>query len=716
MSTLFPALSMLPAPHNHARFLLAAAPFRQARARTLQNLSIWLSDRYAPFGFCRFARRLALLNRLRASFLSASLAGLALLGLPSASFAQTPSPDPVVEGQTTYEAIKDQWSSSDAFSANLGTPLAAETPMTTLDGSVSFSGSVSCASSANFLELFYGVGAGGDMSPVSVKQDTDFDGVHDLTVTAPVHVSGVCTNGVISCDAGTWNACQYYLWDADAATHTIGMTAATLPDMKACYCVNNSCGVNLALANKDDILSDLGGGMVSALSQVEPRYTVSQTAITGTSIMYSGQQSTACTTDPSLAETAYYTSASAMSSDAWSETSSNAVYSAATTGAILTGEAETAHACHTNRVIDVISYTFNDIISVTGSINSQTSCGTDCTRFRIQGDGSCSPYRDVTANFNVLLPDRIDSVRITHLGADDWVQARLNGAYAAYAGKRVWTGDGIPSGDCRVGGKYYASPNLDISDEFTTTGAVTIGARVRAGGGGAWGYVDVEVRVRTGCETTETISDTCGSYTGSPTCRMVQETADGVDTFLNGVHTGLQPLPSTRTMTSAACTVNETRDWWDRTRTFGCEVEGALAPTIDLSRVDYVINNSSVSTYADQRDDGAGGFITDGGTLNPPDVGLVGECEMSCKVSRVETEAQVSNTGVTGDLQTNPSAGIATAYKACSTTAVCPVDPGESIVTDCQCIDDFPEAFVMMQAVRLAGQDTVCTTGLTSLD
>ena len=41
--------------------------------------------------------------------------------------------------------------------------------------------------------------------------------------------------------------------------------------------------------------------------------------------------------------------------------------------------------------------------------------------------------------------------------------------------------------------------------------------------------------------------------------------------------------------------------------------------------------------------------------------------------------------------------------------SVCPLGPGEEIVSACGCLDDFPEAVVMMQTVRLAGADLACT-------
>jgi hypothetical protein len=43
---------------------------------------------------------------------------------------------------------------------------------------------------------------------------------------------------------------------------------------------------------------------------------------------------------------------------------------------------------------------------------------------------------------------------------------------------------------------------------------------------------------------------------------------------------------------------------------------------------------------------------------------------------------------------------------------VCPAGPGEEVMSACGCLDDFPEAVVMMQTVRLAGADMTCTSAV----
>jgi hypothetical protein len=68
---------------------------------------------------------------------------------------------------------------------------------------------------------------------------------------------------------------------------------------------------------------------------------------------------------------------------------------------------------------------------------------------------------------------------------------------------------------------------------------------------------------------------------------------------------------------------------------------------------------------------------------------------------------------VVGSKQNAPQ-GWDTYYHACTVNNAggnaCPLGPGEEIVSDCGCLDDFPEAVVMMQTVRLGGADMICTS------
>jgi len=36
---------------------------------------------------------------------------------------------------------------------------------------------------------------------------------------------------------------------------------------------------------------------------------------------------------------------------------------------------------------------------------------------------------------------------------------------------------------------------------------------------------------------------------------------------------------------------------------------------------------------------------------------------------------------------------------------------GEEIIKDCQCIDEFAETFTLLETIREAGQDAICSSG-----
>jgi hypothetical protein len=91
-----------------------------------------------------------------------------------------------------------------------------------------------------------------------------------------------------------------------------------------------------------------------------------------------------------------------------------------------------------------------------------------------------------------------------------------------------------------------------------------------------------------------------------------------------------------------------------------------------------------------------------------PDRGSVPACEAICKTHAPRVNNDAASSGVVGDKQNAPT-GYDTFYHACDSANRCPAGPGEEVVSACGCLDDFPEAVVMMQTVRLAGADLVCT-------
>ena len=157
-----------------------------------------------------------------------------------------------------------------------------------------------CPSSSSYLEVTVGSTVnGGDIANVHIRQDTNLDGVIDYSLYAPVpRISGVCADGVVSCNAGTWSGCSYHQWIADS---TGRLTTVALPDneLKECYCVNNSCGSGVVNENLLRITNDLSSGVVTALHNANPSLAIADSSVTPGSAIYSATNNAddSCTSD-----------------------------------------------------------------------------------------------------------------------------------------------------------------------------------------------------------------------------------------------------------------------------------------------------------------------------------------------------------------------------------------------------------------------------------
>ncbi|ALR21350.1 MULTISPECIES: hypothetical protein [Sphingomonadales] len=609
------------------------------------------------------------------------------------------------------EVSRAKTSDSDAIQQNYLTPGLAGQPISTVDNSQTFNPNIACQKTATLLELIAQPAATGDIGTLRISRDKDLDGTVDQTLTLPVPVSGICANGVVSCQPGTWNQCKSFKWDV-ASGGDLKLAQVELTDLAGCYCVNNSCGSNLVWGNMASVLKDLGGGVIGALTTADPRVGVAQAVIDGPAIRYTGAQSTACSPDPALPQTAYRASPATIQGDAASVAASNSIFQALKASPAGVGKADQIRSCTITREISIKPWQFDDIVSASGGITSSWSCGDGCRRYQIRGAGACGSNPPVySAIFSTQAPERITSARIVEMGADDWVQARVNGVAVGYAGKRVWMHDGIPSGDCRISGSaWYNHAPIDITTQLKA-GAATVSARVRGGGGGNWGYVVVEIQADTACDVSERIIDLCSGYAGDANCALHDENVDGVDTFRSGVGTGLTPLPQTRLFESGACSLRLARPWFERQRRYRCTVDTGSMPEPDLGRGAWIIDHSTETMLADRVRTADGGYSTSSRSFALPDRGSVPACEPVCKTRAPARNTAAAIDGVVGAKQNAP-VGWDTFYHACTAASggdVCPVGPGEEIVSPCGCLDDFPEAVVMMQTVRLGGADMVCT-------
>jgi hypothetical protein len=223
--------------------------------------------------------------------------------------------DPTTAAQDSATAVMGQFGSGDGIRQNASLPLTSDnSQLFTIDRTDSSSVQISNPSSNGFLTVSIQQSATGDLMPVQVSQDLNFDGVFDYTYRVPFLASGICANGIISCDAGTWDNCNVYQWGVDNATRAT-LHNVSMSQLAGCYCVNQSCG---GYSNTQAMLKDIGGAVIAQVQAQKGGYVISRVELHSNSISYYGQDSSG---SPSgiVPQTAYYGDPDAMANDASNE-------------------------------------------------------------------------------------------------------------------------------------------------------------------------------------------------------------------------------------------------------------------------------------------------------------------------------------------------------------------------------------------------------------
>ena len=634
---------------------------------------------------------------------------VAALALPAPLHAQTAQD----RARAAAAAARAKSANSDALLGHYVMPGLAGQPIATVDSSKIFTPNLACQKSATLLELLAQPNATGDIGTLSIARDSDLDGRFDEALTLPVPTSGICANGIISCTPGSWDACRYLRWDA-SASGSLKLSQVELTDLAGCYCVNNSCGSNLVWGNMASILKDLGGGVVGALTTADPRIGIAQAAIDGPIIRYTGAQTTSCTAQPQIGATAYKANSGAMVSDAYGASQTSSVFQALSASSTGTGRSEIKQSCSVTRQVTLEDISAEKVIDRISGGYATNLTGADTVSFLLgsPGDDSLKGGRcrlfDYAMTLDVKDPDRLRSAVLSQYYMDDWIQVRIDGQLIL-SDPASWTASGFPPSSCERKKTWHGYPALDLKP-WLTRGQHVISVRVAVGNEGEV-FAQVDGTIDTRCKTSEQLVDTCSGYAANDKCRLDDEDVDGVITYRNGVKTGLSPLPQTRLIGTGACATQISRAFFERQRRYACTVDLGAAPQPDLWRGAYIIDHSTETLLADRvkHADGSESLTTRNFSL--PVLGSVNACEPICKTRKPRANAAVAPDGVTGAKQTDPI-GWDYVYHACQDSNVCPAGEGEELVQGCGCLDDFPEAVVMMQTVRLGGADMVCTSAV----
>lgn len=631
-----------------------------------------------------------------------------------ASSSALADPDDVAAARASADAFQQHAGSAQQIQDNLTNPLLSQESMIAVDGT-DFEAQLMCHEENAFMEVFIAPSGTGDVGQINIQYDTNSDGTFDALYSAPMHASGVCANGIVSCTPGTWSHCQPFEWAADDSNN-LTLEPTGLNQLGGCYCVNNHCGSGLLVNNLDTTVAAIGGGAAAAIGANNAYYAITKVFVAGPIARYFGQDTTQCGAAGPVGMTAYVDNPTALTADAAAITSTDAVYDLVATSPAATQSDVSNVSCQINRSVYMDEVTIDDIIDYNGGTGAVAPCGPNCLQLILGqignnywGPASCSMYEH-NVEFNVLRPDRVVSARLTQAVWDDWIQVRANSSLI-WSGPNTWTGMGNPPGSCELSNSWNQTMNVDFTSVLQAGGLVDFNIRVAVAGYGE-GYAYAQVNVDTECELSDDIIlDGCQAYQEDPDCSLRAETVDGVQTFQNYQGTGLSPLPSSITVTGAGCSEVVARDWWQKQRNYSCVTNSQYEFSEALERKSFIEESATPTAYSDQIiDPDTGSYVVTNGDMFLLDEVSVAACPQACKTRRPRARNDVGRSGVVSETSTSPATHDVL-YHECTADNVCPLGDGEEIVRDCGCIEDFPEASAVMQLVRMAGQDVLCSSG-----
>ncbi|HGA6348306.1 conjugal transfer protein TraN [Enterobacter cloacae] len=621
--------------------------------------------------------------------------------------------------------VKGKTSNASRLNESQIRPVSGENNMKTYDGKTAFNGKAVCKGSSEFMRMLVQPTTNGNLKLLNIMQDTDMNGSLDITTSPGWDISVVCSNGFQTCsDANNAATCTSWVWVADPKSYQLGRKNVAMTDLGGCYCINNSCGSNLAWNNLGQILNDLGGGASQALSRANPWFTLSQIKVDGVSASFVGGDTASCSigdsegffgTADGKKILSYKDNYNAMKTDANSQKTTSDAYRMITEGSLNPNETSDMYSCDITRNVNLDEPKLNEIIAFDGGQGSVQQCGADCLQLVLGrlGDnywsGTCK-YFEVDSNFFIKDHTRIASATLINAVFDDWMQL--------WAGDKVvwsgpygnWNDAGPVPGACELSKSWKQSPNTDFKQYLDKNGPVKFKIRVEVSGEGE-GYALVRLKVDLSCrEGDEYVSNTCTAYEQDQNCQLVDETVDGVKTFTGSINTGLIPLPQTQVLQGSFCSVAVKRDWFKKKRQYRCNRKTDFNFDKIIERKAYIDKTVTPGDYKDKMFNN--GKVSYGaGELFWPDMPKVGDCINMCKTRKPK---QTPDMAVSGQVDKNNKPGVIkydNFYYECDATNKCPAEPGEEVIKACQCLNEFAEASAIMQVIRQAGQDMICSSG-----
>ncbi|RJP93923.1 MAG: hypothetical protein C4518_04855 [Desulfobacteraceae bacterium] len=650
-------------------------------------------------------------------------------------------------GKTLGSEMDAKLGSTDAIKKRISNPMTSEeTSMRTLNDQKTFGSQISAPSSKSFLYVLIQPSGTGDITSLFIRQDTNFDGAPDYTYRVSSPLSGICSNGFISANPGTWNQKRFYTWTADTNGKLSASEVPSMMSLAGCYCINSSCGSNLVWNNIGLVLRDLGGGMASAIHQKKP-FTITDVNVLETEIRYYGQASNQMgniagipSSGVSNPEQYYQNGTGTLPGEEEALKQSRdpgSLYSQINVLNNNVGNQYETRSCFLKRQVHLVPQT--EIIGYdVGFYIGYDANGDTKECFWAAVSGDCKDVWAMDSGWASC-----QSLNVSNLGAI--VHGIIaGGACIPYTDPvSGQTGCFSPPGTINIRSYQFIqqtgsgySPGCYGSSDDSTHQYWHVKAYV-VDDPNSWKQTlqgKLIVGVRDYPQKTQT--DDCGSMDLTGCQKRDEKICDHnnsgcIYTFQDYHATGLIPIGSCFNQTSpntgdtwTFCADGvklsyESRTntgnleygsdiWWYIHRTYTCEAGNLYDFTNMRRRAANIQNtlNTGTNKLSYQDLNPVTGRTTPVATSLPPRED-VSRCEQSCQVKIPVQDTQASLSGTTDDYRTTVNS-YEVAIRKCVNNA-CPTKRGEILIQNCGCINYFNQAASTLQVAHDAGRDMICS-------
>lgn len=649
------------------------------------------------------------------------------------------------ERETSRESGRDigidftnKYGSEDSITDNVINPLVSDTPMQPVGQSMyqcsttsktyktqadcanacttgtciaGFKSQITSISSKAFFTLTLGVGATGDVTSVQIEHDTDFDGTADLNYTLNPTISGICANGYIQCQPGTWNSCTSYAWTVGADKKVSGkaMTAS----LSGCYCINNSCGVGIAANGMESILDDIGGSIANTIQQgsYDSVITKVENLASASKIRFYGGKTTSTPKNGMNSQSPYQ-----------SGTDSPGAYYG---DAALVSGGSSAYAAEQSRP-DSASYIVTHSAYAVKKTTAERTCTITNTPYYTTAwtDHYCKTQADKAFQSCSTSQYGNQDASVDQCGGNAMPQGIGATAVAQNRWQEsFWCGKNTICYGCHDTIWYHWRTGIDTPHVTTTNNCTNLD--------------NCSIREEKVCDNDGKCVYTMknGVLTGlkpTPNCRPLASEmqyytvcTDGaaITSTSSGTAITSTPVPGSTTTTLASGGTDAIPLWWSVTRKYQCVTDTGNFDMTEIKKRSVAVNTSakgnkgSGNSMSLNYNDYANGTTT----AKSSNLGTWKEstitCEQACTVREKNTTAiQANNTSRIDQLQnevttTNDLVRPCRLVSGSDDKWTCPVDlaAGESLIKDCSCASSFGKAAGLLEMVNQAGKDMICS-------